>query len=166
MREWVRQHSPVKETSLKPGTAGATIMAKSRDNLRKGSSEDPWLSQLKSDLLAAVESGKDISDLVTKVEAALYRSGSRQSFVTQAQTADAQEKSAHEPPAVVQVKSASDGPAGQLQVQAHPSTLEVKFDAALGREASAAHSKKRLVRYQLNPRANWGPLNRAAANSK
>lgn len=168
MREWVRQHSPVKETSLKPGTAGATIMAKSRDNLRKDSSEDPWLSQLKSDLLAAVESGKDISDLVTKVEASLYRSGSRQSFVTQPQNADAQEKSAHEQPAAVQVKSASDGPTAQsqAQAQAHPSTLEVKFDAALGREASAAHSKKRLVRYQLNPRANWGPLNRAAANSK
>jgi tRNA (guanine26-N2/guanine27-N2)-dimethyltransferase len=150
MREWVRQHSPVKATSLKPGTAGAAIMAKSRDNLRKGSSEDPWLSQLKSELLAAVESGKDISDLVTKVEASLYRSGSRQSFVTQAQPADVQEQ------------STGDGPAEQ----AHPSTLEVKFDAALGREASAAHSTKRLVRYQLNPRANWGPLNRAAINSK
>lgn len=150
MREWVRQHSPVKETSLKPGTAGAAIMAKSRDNLRKGNSENPWLSQLKNELLAAVESGKDISDLVTKVEASLYRSGSRQSFVTQPQPADAPEK------------PASDVPAGQ----AHPSTLEVKFDAALGREASAAHSKKRLVRYQLNPRANWGPLNRAAVKTK
>jgi tRNA (guanine26-N2/guanine27-N2)-dimethyltransferase len=150
MREWVRQHSPVKEASLKPGTAGAAIMAKSRDNLRKGSSENPWLAQLKNDLLAAVESGKDISDLVTKVEASLYRSGSRQSFVAQAQPADVQEN------------PASDGPAEK----AHPSTLEVKFDAALGREASAAHSKKRLVRYQLNPRANWGPLNRAAVKSK
>ncbi|KAF3401992.1 hypothetical protein F1880_009723 [Penicillium rolfsii] len=150
MREWVRQHSPVKEASLKPGTAGAAIMAKSRDNLRKDSSENPWLSQLKNELLAAVESGKEVSDLVTKVEAALYRSGSRQSFVTKVQPADAQEK------------PTSDAPAGQ----AHPSTLEVKFDAALGREASAAHSNKRLVRYQLNPRANWGPLNRAAVKSK
>ncbi|KAJ5152824.1 tRNA (guanine(26)-N(2))-dimethyltransferase [Penicillium canariense] len=149
MREWVRQHSPIKETSLKPGTPGAAIMAKSRDNLRRVSSEDPWLSQLKNELLAAVESGKDVSDLVTKVEASLYRSGSRQSFLTQAQSADAQ------------AKPATDGPAGQP----HPSTLEVKFDAALGREASAAHSKKRLVRYQINPRANWGPLNRAAIKS-
>lgn len=150
MREWVRQHSPVKETSLKPGTPGAAIMAKSRDNLRKGNTEDPWLSQLKNDLLAAVESGKDVSDLVTKVEASLYRSGSRQSFVTQAQPADGQSK------------PVSEGSAEQP----HPSTLEVKFDAALGREASAAHSKKRLVRYQINPRANWGPLNRAAIKTR
>lgn len=150
MREWVRQHSPVKETSLKPGTPGAVIMAKSRDNLCKGSTDSPWLSQLKNDLLAAVESGKDVSDLVTKVEAALYRSGSRQSFVTEAQ------------PAAVRVNPVSEGSAEQP----HPSTLEVKFDAALGREASAAHSKKRLVRYQINPRANWGPLNRAAIKTR
>ncbi|CAK36858.1 uncharacterized protein An01g00070 [Aspergillus niger] len=40
----------------------------------------------------------------------------------------------------------------------HPSTLEVVFDEALGRETA----KKRLVRYQINPRENWGPLSRAS----
>lgn len=34
---------------------------------------------------------------------------------------------------------------------------EVVFDEKLGREKS----KERLVRYQMNPRENWGPMNRA-----
>lgn len=181
MREWVRQHSPVKESALKPGTAGAAIMAKSRENLRKsttttmtttdGQSQDPWLAQLKNDLLAAVESGRDITDLVTKVEASLYRSGSRQSFISPPQQQQQREEEELEEEkekgkrknkkeaTSVEENTNSTTP---TQPSTHPSTLEVKFDAALGREASAAHSKKRLVRYQLNPRANWGPLNRAA----
>ncbi|KAF2425226.1 TRM-domain-containing protein [Tothia fuscella] len=34
---------------------------------------------------------------------------------------------------------------------------EIKFDEQLGRDKE----KKRLVRYQMNPRANWGPMTRA-----
>lgn len=151
MREWVRQKSPIKESSLSPGSPGAAIMAKSRENLRKLGEQDQLLSSLKSEILSAVESGKDASDLVTKVEAALYRSGSRQAL-----------------------GQATDGQGAQVAVQKpamtsptatpHPSTLEVVFDEALGREASAANTKKRLVRYQVNPRANWGPLSRASAS--
>ncbi|KAJ5692046.1 hypothetical protein N7462_001469 [Penicillium macrosclerotiorum] len=160
MREWVRQHSPVKEGSLKPATAGAAIMAKSRDNLRKFDGEDPWLSQLKKDLLTAIESGRDVSDLVTKVEASLYRSGSRQVWKKPELSSDACAAELESGP---QADSAAPTATSE---RPHPSTLEVKFDATLGRQASATHSKKRLVRYQINPRANWGPLNRAAANSK
>jgi tRNA (guanine26-N2/guanine27-N2)-dimethyltransferase len=35
--------------------------------------------------------------------------------------------------------------------------LEIVFDEALGREKDA----KKLVRFQINPRENWGPMNRA-----
>lgn len=149
MREWIRQKSPIKESALKPGSAGARIMAKSRDNLRKLDDQDQWLSLLKRDLLSVVETGRDVSDLVTKVEAALYRSGSRgsQHTVSERQPDDVQ------PPA--------EEPAAQAPKETHPSALKVVFDADLGRQVSAAHTKKRLVRYQLNPRPNWGPLNRA-----
>jgi tRNA (guanine26-N2/guanine27-N2)-dimethyltransferase len=34
---------------------------------------------------------------------------------------------------------------------------EIVFDEALGKEKDA----KKLVRYQQNPRENWGPMNRA-----
>ena len=151
MREWVRQKSPIKESSLSPGSPGAAIMARSRENLRKLDEQDQLLSSLKSEILSAVESGKDASDLVTKVEAALYRSGSRQA---PSKAAEGQaEAAAAQKPATI---SSTATP--------HPSTLEVVFDEALGREASAANTKKRLVRYQVNPRANWGPLSRASAS--
>ncbi|CAG8181521.1 unnamed protein product [Penicillium olsonii] len=147
MREWVRQKSPIKESSLKPGTPGAAIMAKSRENLRKLDDQDQWLSLLKQDLLSAVEAGKDVSDLVTKVEAALYRSGSRGS-----QRVASEREDATQCPGETSATPAK---------RAHPSALEVVFDADLGRAVSASHTKKRLMRYQINPRANWGPLNRA-----
>lgn len=160
MREWVRQESPIKESSLKPETAGATIMSKSRENMRKLGDQDQWLSVLKKDLMSAVEAGRDVSDLVTKVEAALYRSGSRNSWrsapVASAETRPDADSDAQPAPE----KKKEKAPA-QLFTRPHPSTLEVVFDEALGREVSATHTKKRLVRYQLNPRANWGPLNRA-----
>lgn len=159
MREWVRQRSPIKETVLKPGTAGAVIMAKSRGNLRKLNDEDQWLSMLKRDLLFAIEMGRDVSDLVTKVEAALYRSGSRQGWAAAAAaaaaTSEAHPEREAQPGAEERVAAPASG-------RPHPSTLDVVFDEDLGREVSAAHTHKRLVRYQLNPRANWGPLNRAS----
>ena len=40
-----------------------------------------------------------------------------------------------------------------------PVKREVVFDEKLGRESSTGQGK--LVRYQLNPRENWGPMNRA-----
>jgi tRNA (guanine26-N2/guanine27-N2)-dimethyltransferase len=155
MREWVRQKSPIKETSLKPGTPGAAIMSKGRENLRKLGDEDQWLSLLKQDLTSAVDAGRDVGDLVTKVEAALYRSGSRTSW--QRAPAPAETLPDADPQPVPEKEKA---PAQPFK-RPHPSALEVVFDEALGRQVSAAHTKKRLVRYQLNPRANWGPLNRA-----
>ncbi len=38
-----------------------------------------------------------------------------------------------------------------------PGKLNVIFDEKLGKQKDT----KKLVRYQLNPRANWGPMNRA-----
>ncbi|KAF4262546.1 hypothetical protein KXW98_007994 [Aspergillus fumigatus] len=146
MREWVRQKAPVKEGAIRPGTPGAAIMAKSRENSRKDKGEDS-LNILREELMSAAESGKDISDLVTKVEAAIYRSSHR--YPPRIQGAELRQQT--EGP-----QSPQTAPA----VKQNLNTLEVVFDEALGREAS--HSKKRLVRYQINPRANWGPLNRAS----
>lgn len=48
---------------------------------------------------------------------------------------------------------------GEHQVpSASTHSKEVVFDEKLGRDSE---KKKRLVRYQTNPRANWGPMNRA-----
>ena len=37
------------------------------------------------------------------------------------------------------------------------SKLDIVFDERLGKEKD----RGKLVRYQINPRANWGPMNRA-----
>ncbi|KAJ6153759.1 hypothetical protein N7470_006718 [Penicillium chermesinum] len=156
MREWVRQHSPIKESSLKPGTAAAAIMSKSRENLRKVHDGDSRLALLKKNLLAAVESGRDADELITKIEASLYRSSPRSAVpFSEANKSEGQPNDT----------APQEHPESNAPEKAHYSTLDIRFDSALGREASAAQSKKRLVRYQMNPRANWGPLNRATVTS-
>lgn len=166
MREWVRQKAPIKESALRPGTAGAAIMAKSRENLRKLSEGDQWLSLLKKEIMSAVENGRDVSDLVTKVEAALYRSSSRQTLKEDPSKTHVVEDSKVEPQAADQDSNQLQSSKDTAMGRPHPSTLNVVFDEALGREVSAANTKKRLIRYQVNPRANWGPLSRASGTSK
>ena len=46
---------------------------------------------------------------------------------------------------------------------------QIVFDAKLGKDntrGSTGANRKRLVRYQTNPRANWGPMNRAKGGQK
>ena len=38
-------------------------------------------------------------------------------------------------------------------------SLTINFDEALGKEPQM---RKRLVRYQMNPRPDWGPMNKAS----
>ncbi|KAL5364621.1 S-adenosyl-L-methionine-dependent methyltransferase [Aspergillus floccosus] len=151
MREWVRQKSPVKEGALKPGSAGAVIMAKGRDRQNAPQADTP-LDCLRREILSALDSGRDVSDLVTKVEAALYRCGSRQSLGKEPAAADRAPQDSAPGEDAQLTKAKSDG-------NPSPNELEIVFDEDLGRET---FKRKRLVRYQINPRANWGPLNRAS----
>jgi tRNA (guanine26-N2/guanine27-N2)-dimethyltransferase len=160
MREWVRQKAPVKEERLKEGTAAAGLMRRrrlsisgSQDSVSGPDSAERFaLRTLKRDLLSAVESGRDITDLTTKIEAALYRSGAKTSGAIDTTTASEDTT----PPPDKKSRERNGKPAVP-----DPSTLNVEFDAALGRRAMEAHRKKRLVRYQANPRPNWGPQTRA-----
>lgn len=162
MREWVRQKSPIKEGALSAGSAGKAIMEKGRGAGHHGVGEaegegkgDALLASLKAEILAAVQSGRDASDLVTKVEAALYRSGARQALG---------QPQAQPPSTTTTTTTANSHSSTSAHADTSVSNLEVVFDEALGKEASAAFTKKRLVRYQLNPRANWGPQSRASRN--
>ncbi|OQE21746.1 hypothetical protein PENSTE_c011G00177 [Penicillium steckii] len=150
MREWIRQYSPIKEGSIKPGTPGAALMKFTPVTPAPASAsasapgtdaaaaegevkEDTWLARLKSELTRDIAEGKNVGDLVTRIEASLYRSG-RQHRLGPGPVAD----------------SSTDSTTADLP--------KVRFDAQLGRDST----RKRLVRYQINPRANWGPLNRAS----
>ncbi|PWY64525.1 N2,N2-dimethylguanosine tRNA methyltransferase [Aspergillus heteromorphus CBS 117.55] len=152
MREWVRQKSPVREGSLKPGSPGAAIMAKSRNNVQGSLGEGHSLSLLKSDIMAASEA-KDVVEMITKVQAALYRAGALQE--------SGEKIVSHSPLAGQSETQKGIRSQSQDRTAARPdlSSLEIIFDEAMGRDAAA---KKRLVRYQINPRENWGPLSRAS----
>lgn len=50
---------------------------------------------------------------------------------------------------------------GDTEGEAGKSSLKVIFDEKLGVEKD----KKKLVRYQMNPRENWGPMNRAKGHA-
>ncbi|KAL5335668.1 N2,N2-dimethylguanosine tRNA methyltransferase [Aspergillus crustosus] len=152
MREWARQTKPSHEPSLRPGTVAAGIMARSRD--KKKQNNDPRLAQLRRDLVDATTTSHDLSDLVTRIEAALYRAKSGQS---------------KEEDTPKSISHGADAGAGGSKPQSEQqnntssaqacSELKVVFDEALGRQ-----KRRRLVRYQVNPRANWGPLSRASGS--
>lgn len=158
MREWVRQKQPVKEGSIRPGTAAAGIMAKSRERVKDYSQ----LTLLKKELISAAEAGKDTSDLITRVEATLYRSGS-QTLLNKDQNPP--DPTSNITGGIPQHRNGSQETTltcrSSLPRQAC-SELEVVFDENLGRQTGR---RKRLVRYQMNPRANWGPLSRASGGS-
>ena len=46
---------------------------------------------------------------------------------------------------------------GKGRAEVYPNKLKVIFDEELGKEPQG----KRMVRYQPNPRPDWGPMNRA-----
>ncbi|KAF3480986.1 N2,N2-dimethylguanosine tRNA methyltransferase [Arthroderma uncinatum] len=158
MREWVRLKSPIKPGALSEGTAGAGILRRSRHTLNPVSGEGPGVRALKRDILSAVDSGKSLADLTTMLEAALYRSKVHQSVETAEKPAiEGKENDTEKKDKGTLSRSPSPRP--------DPSTLEVVFDEALGKKAMDSHRKKRLTRYQTNPRANWGPIARATVSN-
>ncbi|OJD13823.1 N2,N2-dimethylguanosine tRNA methyltransferase, partial [Emergomyces pasteurianus Ep9510] len=177
VREWVRQKCPVKEGKIREGTAGMGIMRRKRDVEGENVVDDEAgakLRGLKRDVLTAVEGSREFSELVTKIEAALYRAGSSASGRADGRnksgagagcelpTDDNAAQENQQPPRRERVVRSSS----PSRVSLDPNTLNIVFDEALGRTVLAAHRTKRLTRYQMNPRANWGPMNRASRGGK
>lgn len=144
MREWVRQKSPIKEGAIKKGTAGWAIMQKSREHTRA--------NRLKHEIEAALSQGGDVEGLKAEVEAALYRASK-----TDLTNGDELAGDGCVDKAESAVADGADSTLGSVRPFIDVSRLKVVFDAKLGQETA----KKKLVRYQLNPRPNWGPMNRA-----
>ena len=159
MREWVRQTSPIKEGVLKKGMAGWEVMRKDRRNAQ--------VMTAKNELRQALESVAvtDVAGLKKEVEAALYRLSKLEEPSEELEDAGAgtdggEESQSNNTAEAEEAKTTSntnkedreDGPTGVL-----PSKLNVVFNEKLGKEPQ----RKRMVRYQLNPRPDWGPMNRA-----
>jgi tRNA (guanine26-N2/guanine27-N2)-dimethyltransferase len=170
MREWVRQKSPIKDGALTPGSAGWTIMQKARTNVEGGGE---MLSALQEELKEALESGKDVHDLTTKIEAALYRRGARSTLRSksnkhsnrddQPPVGEEKEDDKAQVPKTGSGTTTGSNPSSS-EIKPAVSTLEVVFDEAMGAKVSTALTKKRVVRYQTNPEVNWGPMSRASGH--
>ncbi|SLM36097.1 tRNA methyltransferase, Trm1 [Lasallia pustulata] len=144
MREWVRQKAPVKESAIKKGSAGWGIMQKSRSSAAA--------QALKVDLSSLLGKNGDLESLKTEIEAALYRAGRVEEAPLNNKDGEEDTDMAHANEERGLVKPERAGSVSQPI-----SKLKVIFDEKLGKEPEG----RRLVRYQTNPRANWGPMNRA-----
>ncbi len=105
MAEWVRQHSPIREGSLKDGMAGWQILTR----------------------LGYMGKAAETENNPIEVQKAGNREGG---------------ESSHS--------------AGKEESKL-PAQNQVVFDEKVGQDRQS----KRIVRYQINPHANWGPMNRA-----
>ncbi|CAF9932789.1 MAG: RNA methyltransferase tRNA(m5U54)methyltransferase [Alectoria fallacina] len=160
MREWIRQMSPIKEGVLKQGTAGWAIMRKDRGNAMLMGAKNKLRQALENDTIT------DMAGLKKEVEAVLYRLSKPEEQGKEGENAhgdadggaESQSTNNAARPAETGVvpdtetENREDGPR-----DAHPKKLKIVFDEKLGREPQ----RKRMVRYQPNPRPDWGPMNKA-----
>lgn len=152
MREYMRTKAPIKEGAVKKGTPGWNILAKLRGTERS------FVSDLKDGSKAQIERCESKEDLKTVLQGMLYRL-ENEKVEGMAPT--------QEPPNPSNATSGDEvvnkSPAGidttspPSPSNVIPSKLDIVFDEKLGKDKS----RGKLVRYQINPRENWGPMNRA-----
>ena len=134
MREWVRQKAPVKEGAITKGMPGWNIMRKERGR------RQVW--RLGEVIASALEGVNNLAEARTQIEAALYRAGKESEASKDAEDG----------------KWKEDGE-GEFHRREDRSQLEIVFDEKLGKEKEI--TGRRLVRYQMNPRRDWGPMSKA-----
>lgn len=151
MREWVRQKAPIKEDAIKIGTAGWGIMR--NDRSKKG------VNGAKRQLTERLERCEDLSDLKSELEAALWRAEHALGGEERDSNEDKQEgeEKIDDSLAIKKDLRTSDPELQPAIEEISTHELKIVFDEAFGKEPRG----KRMVRYQMNPRADWGPMNRA-----
>ena len=178
MREWVRQKTEVQ--AWKKGTPGRAIMTRGSRNCEDGRNLRIEVEQILHEVAS------DTDDLKRSLEALLWRFNKQEANSSQPQAASGGTGSAEtdtdnhpstirstdpsnslnsslsEEPSSSTTVIAIAGPSEQItngpSHHLHTSEkLKIVFDEKLGREVEA----KKLVRYQANPRPNWGPMSRA-----
>jgi tRNA (guanine26-N2/guanine27-N2)-dimethyltransferase len=156
IREWARQRSPIKADSIKENTAGWGIMQKGREL-----SGQDTLTAMKTHFLAAVEKSKDIETLMTEVEAAMYRAERWTNGIEASAARDPGKGNAE----AEDINDAKEDAERKKEYYSIPkSKLSIVFDQRLQQLGKKANEKK-LVRYQMNPRKDWGPMVRARSGA-
>lgn len=135
MTEWIRQKSPIKEANIKKSSAAWKI--------------------LKDAELIGREDGQQEA---TKTE------GTEMEGVEQEQ----EQKQEASKPADEESKPADDTNGSATAEAVPPSEEELRktlvFDESLARLARQRGEQKKYVRYQMNPRENWGPMSKASSH--
>jgi tRNA (guanine26-N2/guanine27-N2)-dimethyltransferase len=150
-REFVRTQKPIKEGAVKEGTAGWAILGGMRGSDRNKAKE------VKEELVGKLNKLDNLEEVRTVLESSLFRLQNMhgESGVNGNATKDGEGEGEVD---------ATNGD-GAAESNGHTSSpipqparkLNIVFDERLGKEKD----RGKLVRYQINPRANWGPMNRA-----
>jgi tRNA (guanine26-N2/guanine27-N2)-dimethyltransferase len=152
-REWVRTQKPIKEGVVKEGTAGWAILGGMRTSERKKARD------LKGEVAGKLEKVEDLEEIRTVLESALFRLQNLQGNSTTPSSEvvrDGQGEAAiMDDDGVAKANGRATSPS-----PLPASKLDIFFDERLGKEKD----RGKLVRYQINPRANWGPMNRAGGS--
>jgi tRNA (guanine26-N2/guanine27-N2)-dimethyltransferase len=152
-REWVRKQKPIKEGVVKEGTAGWAILGGMRTSVRKKAKD------MKGEVVGKLEKVEDLGEVRTVLESVLFRLQNMQGDSTTSNSEvmkDGQGEAATiDGDGVAEANGRATSPS-----PLPASKLDIVFDERLGKEKD----RGKLVRYQTNPRANWGPMNRAGGS--
>lgn len=150
-REWVRTKSPTKEDAVRPGTAGWGILRRARGTERKG------VTDFKEDLRQGIDKAGNWEDVKTAMEAAMWRlQQQQQQQITPTDRDPVPALLLDQKKTTASATAAEDGSSTTTTTKPLDE-LEIVFDERLGKDKP----RGKLVRYQTNPCANWGPMNRA-----
>lgn len=149
MREWVRQKAPVKSDAIREGTAGWGIMRNDRSKV--------LVNEMKRFLRERIDKCGSLDEMEAEFETACFRLREFGKGKTDASDRNAENEAANDAGVPVE-GSASDASARKVNSDEGLHNLNIVFDEELGKECQGG---KRLVRYQVNPRAEWGPISRA-----
>ncbi|KAI9886844.1 MAG: RNA methyltransferase tRNA(m5U54)methyltransferase [Watsoniomyces obsoletus] len=147
MRQWAKQKSPVKEESMREGTAAKRIL--SRAPLTRG---EVYGAHQTVDRDETRQAGSEILEFNGEDNESIKRGGLTSPGMSHGEEGEDGVK--HEGPA-----------SGEELTLGDDAPLEVVFDEQLGAVGAGRELRrtKGLVRYQANPRPNWGPMTRARA---
>ncbi|EXJ69074.1 uncharacterized protein A1O5_08009 [Cladophialophora psammophila CBS 110553] len=152
IREFMRTKAPIKEGSVKKGTVGYNILARVRG------SERAVVSGLKDATREQLWRCETKDDLKTVLQGMLYRLENEQAMLEKESSGSSEAKDDSE-----EARARTEGsPIGRRSRSKSPSApppnrLKITFDENLGKQKS----RGKLLRYQMNPRENWGPMSRA-----
>lgn len=134
---------------MKEGTAGWAILGGMRGTERKKTRD------VKEDLIGKLEKVESLEETRTILESAMFRLQN----VTGEPAMNG--KTANDCGGDTGATKGDEAVGVNVQASSPPppsvSKVNIVFDERLGKEKD----RGKLVRYQVNPRANWGPMNRA-----